>query len=184
MPVVQPGVPGELWELGEEGRLAGRVLAAAAPQRAYYAASPEPKALQTVQEMSAGQVVIVDPAFREARRPPSWTDDYRTRARGYIDGACLPGWEPQGEVAARFEAAISRHARIASDRRQALVVGTHGLAPVLWLASRLRLHPSPGEFWESLEFPDLIDVDLGAARAGRRRFSAIDASPSRDKPVG
>ncbi|UUN27658.1 hypothetical protein [Streptomyces sp. FIT100] len=65
-------------------------------------------------------------------------------------------------MVARFDAAVSHHARIAAARCQTLVVGTHGLAPTVWLASRLCLHPTPEAFWAGVAFPDLIDVDLGA----------------------
>lgn len=168
MPVVEPDVPSDLWELGEQGREASRALAVAAPQSPYYVASDEPKALQTVQEMSGGSKVVSDPGFREVRRPHRWSDDYRMQACAYIEGVCHDEWEPHAKVIARFDAAISRHARIAVARQQTLVVGTHGLAPTIWLASRLPLQPSPGAFWASLQFPDLIDVDLVARRAGRR----------------
>jgi broad specificity phosphatase PhoE len=167
MPAVEPEIPAERWELGEQGRAASRALAAALPQPGYFVASNEPKAIQTVQEMSAGLEVVPDPGFREVRRPHRWSDDYRAQARAYVEGECNEGWEPHAEVVARFEAALSRHARVAATRQQILIVGTHGLAPTVWLASRLRLVPTIGAFWASLRFPDLIDVDLRAMRAAR-----------------
>ncbi|MGW1734726.1 histidine phosphatase family protein [Streptomyces sp. NPDC001999] len=169
-PEVLPQVPAELWELDEQGRAAARALASLVPDASYHVSSDEPKALQTVQELSGGREVAAEPGFREVRRPHRWADDYRLRARAYVDGLQQDGWEPHAQVVARFDAAVSRHARIAAARRQTLVVGTHGLAPIVWLASRLCLHPTPGHFWASLAFPDLIDVDLGAKRAERRCF--------------
>jgi broad specificity phosphatase PhoE len=173
MPTVEPGVPAERWELGQHGRAASRALGVAAAESGYFVASDEPKALQTLQEMAAGQEVVPEVGFREVRRPYYWSDDHRTLARTYVDGACHDGWELHGEVVARFEAAISRHTRIAAARKQTLIVGTHGMAPTVWLMSRLELQPSPGAFWASLQFPDLIDVDLVAKRAQRRRLNGL-----------
>jgi broad specificity phosphatase PhoE len=168
MPAVLPGVPAELWELGKDGRAAARALATAVPLPAYFAASDEPKALQTLQEMAGGELVIAEPGFREVRRPSGWSHDYRDLARAYVQGASHEGWEPHAEVAARFERAVARHARAAARRRQLLVVGTHGLAATVWLASRMLALPDPGTFWAGLQFPDLIEVDLRAGPARRR----------------
>jgi broad specificity phosphatase PhoE len=166
MPAVDPEVPSELWELGAEGRAAAQALAAL-HQPGYYVSSDEPKVLQTVREMSGGREVVPEPGLREVRRPYRWSDDYRVQARAYVDGVCHDGWEPHAQVVARYEAAVSRHAQIAATRHQTLIVGTHGLAPTVWLTSRLRLTPTPGDFWESLRFPDLIEVDLVAGQARR-----------------
>jgi broad specificity phosphatase PhoE len=116
MPSVRPEVSAELWELDEQGRAAARALSTAVPGRAYYVASDEPKALQTLQEMAAGQEVVPEPAFREVRRPYRWSDDYREQARAYIDGVCHEGWEPHDQVIARFGNAVARHADVAVSR--------------------------------------------------------------------
>ncbi|GIH16368.1 histidine phosphatase family protein [Rugosimonospora africana] len=166
MPAVDPEIPGHLWELGEEGRAAARALAAL-HEPGYYVASDEPKALQTVREMSAGRDVVPEPRLREVLRPHRWSDGYRAQAHAYVDGVCHEGWEPHARVAARYEAAISHHARVAAARKQALIVGTHGLAPTVWLATRLRLEPTPADFWSSLRFPDLIEVDFVGGRVLR-----------------
>jgi broad specificity phosphatase PhoE len=167
MPAVDPGVPSNLWELGEEGRAAARALAAL-HEPGYYVSSDEPKVLQTMRELSGGRDVIPEPGLREVRYPYRWSDDYRAQARAYIDGVCHDGWEAHVQVAARYEKAITRHARIASTRKQPLIVGTHGLAPTVWLATHVRLEPTPGNFWSSLRYPDLIEVDLTAGQVRRR----------------
>lgn len=168
MPAVNPEVASHLWELGDAGRAAARALAAL-HEPGYYVASDEPKALQTLQEMSGHRDVVTEPGLREVARPDRWSDDYRALAHAYVDGVCHDGWEPHAQVVARYETAITRHAQIAIARKQALIVGTHGLAPTLWLATRLRLVPTPGDFWSSLRFPDLIEVDLRAGRLRRPR---------------
>jgi broad specificity phosphatase PhoE len=165
-PVVDPDVPAGLWELTTEGQAAARVLGPLAGP-GYYVASDEPKALRTVQEMAAGQPVAPEPGLREVSRPGSWSADYHQQARGYLGGAGPGGWEPPAQVIARFEAAVARHARAATARQQVLIAGTHGLAATLWLASRMRLEPSPAGFWASLRFPELIEVDLGTGQVRR-----------------
>jgi hypothetical protein len=100
MPAVQPDVPAEQWELDDRGRAASRALSAAMTEPAYYVASNEPKALQTLREMSAGQDVVPEPAFREVRRPHRWSDDYPQQARAYLNGICHQDWEPHDAVVA------------------------------------------------------------------------------------
>ena len=139
MPAVQRDVAAQQWELDEEGRAAARALYFVVARPAYYVASDEPKALQTLEEMSAGQSVVPEPAFREVRRPHRWSDDYRRQARAYLDGVELADWEPADRVAARFGAAVQRHAGTAATRQRLLVIGTHGLAPTVWLGG--------GESW-------------------------------------
>ncbi len=68
----------------------------------------------------------------------------------------------------RFDAAVARHAALAAAGNQILVIGTHGLAPTVWLASRVSLDPDPAHFWAALRFPDVIDVDLAGGTASRR----------------
>jgi broad specificity phosphatase PhoE len=159
MPRIDPSIDAERWHLGEAGRAAARALRPLIPQPAYYVASPEPKAAQTVLELAGDADVATDAGFAEVRRPHVWSAeaDYRALARAYVEGAGHAGWEPHGEVAARFEQAVARH--LAAAGPAVLVIGTHGLAPTVWLASRFTLEPSPGAFWAALEFPDLIDVD-------------------------
>lgn len=168
MPLLEPDVPSEQWRLGESGRAAARALAGEMPPAAYLAASHEPKAVQTVQELAIGQHVVTDAGFREVERPHEWSGDYRARARAYVEGVCHPGWEPHADVIARFDDAVSRHGSRATALGQILVIGTHGMAPTVWLAERVTLRPSPAEFWERLRFPDVIDVDLPAGRAEQR----------------
>ncbi|GIG92665.1 hypothetical protein Pen02_76010 [Plantactinospora endophytica] len=68
----------------------------------------------------------------------------------------------------RFDTAVARHAEIAAARGDTLVVGTHGLAPTLCLASRIALDPGPAHFWADLRFRDVIEVDLADGMVSRR----------------
>jgi broad specificity phosphatase PhoE len=168
MPHIVPAVASERWELGAEGRAAARALRPLIEQPAYLVASDEPKALQTLQELSGHPQVPTDPGFAEVRRPHvADGDTYRALARAYLDGAEHDGWEPHAQVAQRFAGAVARHATAATG--STLVIGTHGLAPTVWLAGLLRLHPSTAQFWQSLRFPDIIDVDLVGRTVTPRR---------------
>jgi broad specificity phosphatase PhoE len=164
MPELVPDVPAERWHLGPGGRSAARALRRSMPGPAYFVASDEPKAVETLEELAGGHDVAVEPGFAEVHRPHLWTDDYRATARAYVEGVRHDGWEPHDEVFARFESAVVRHAGLATAQGRILVVGTHGLAPTVWLSRHIRLEPSPAQFWADLRFPDIVDVDLSASR--------------------
>ncbi|HEX5995849.1 MAG TPA: hypothetical protein VFY84_11965 [Jiangellales bacterium] len=169
MPIVQPDVPSDQWQLGAEGRAEARSLRSRLSEPAYFVASDEPKAEQTLRELAGESSVSIDPGFREVRRPHIWSDEYRMVAREYVNGIRPRGWEDHVHVAERFATAVARHATIAAATGRALVIGTHGLAPTVWLTTVMRLDPSPAQFWERLRFPDLIDVNLLHGTATRRR---------------
>ncbi|HET8660053.1 MAG TPA: hypothetical protein VFM55_13770 [Micromonosporaceae bacterium] len=170
LPELEPDVRSEHWQLGAEGRAAARSLRSLVAEPAYFVASDEPKAVQTLQELAGGLAVLTDPGFGEVRRPHLWSDGrtYRSAARSYVEGVRHHGWEAHTKVAARFGAAVARHAGLAKKARRTLVIGTHGLAPTVWMAGLIRLEPSPADFWEQLRFPDVIDVDLVGRTATRR----------------
>ena len=156
MPEVDPARPPQHWQLGGPGVAAARSLSL--PPAACLVASTEPKAAETLRAATGGSPVLQDAGFDEVRRPHEWRDDHRERARAYVEGAPHPGWEPQLEVAARFTAAIARHAARAGA--YPLVVGTHGMALTTWLDARSLIADSPGAFWAALAFPDVVTVDL------------------------
>lgn len=162
MPAVDPDVPAEQWQLGQESRVAARLIRLHVQHPAYYVASSEPKAAQTMQEIAGAQRVVTDDDLAEVHRPHVWLSDgdYRDAALAYAGGECPDGWEPRERVIARFDAAVVRHASAAAGRGQTLVLGTHGLAPTVWMASRYELAPDPARFWAGLRFPDIVEIDL------------------------
>jgi broad specificity phosphatase PhoE len=162
MPIVEPAVPAERWHLGPTGRAAARALRPLVAAPAYYVASTEPKAVQTLQEIAGDTNVITDAELVEVRRPHLWSDDstYRGTARSYVEGTRPDGWEPHDQVARRLDHAVTSHAAAAAVQGRTLVVGTHGMALTIWLASRYLLEPDPAQFWAALRFPDLIEIDL------------------------
>ncbi|WP_045743222.1 MULTISPECIES: histidine phosphatase family protein [Actinoplanes] len=163
MPAIDPGVPADRWSLAWDSRVAARLLRLHVSHPAYYVASTEPKAAQTMQEIAGAQRVATDAGLAEVHRPDVWFADeqeYHAAARAYAAGQSPDGWEPRDEVIARFDAAVLRHAEAAAAQGRTLVIGTHGLAPTVWMASRYQLDPDPASFWEGLRFPDIIEINL------------------------
>jgi broad specificity phosphatase PhoE len=144
MPEVDPEVPHHLWELGPEGRAAARALAKSV-EGGRVVTSDEPKALQTAEEIARGEIVV-DAGWREVGRPTAWDQDYRAKARRYLAGERLEGWEPREEAEARVRAAAPGD-----------IVVTHGLAMTLYLGQGVR-------FWEELRFPDAWSALAGHLR--------------------
>jgi hypothetical protein len=162
MPTVDPQVPAEEWQLAQESRVAARLMRLHVCHPAYYVASTEPKAAQTMQEIAGAQRVVRDAGLAEVHRPHVWFTDegYQEAAESYARGGCPDGWEPRDEVIGRFDAAVVRHAAAAAEQNRTLVIGTHGLAPTVWMASRYRLATDPARFWADLRFPDIVEIDL------------------------
>jgi broad specificity phosphatase PhoE len=171
MPEIDPDLPANRWQLSAAGRDAAQAMHAHLPADGYLVASDEPKAIQTLRDMSGNFDIPSNPGFAEVRRRQRWTTDeeYRAVARSYVDGTRHPGWEGHDDLVARFESALEYHAAQAAAAARPLIVGTHGMALTLWLASRgLIGATSPTDFWETLCFPEFIDVDLIAGRASVR----------------
>jgi hypothetical protein len=162
MPVVEPAVPAEQWQLGAVGRAAARDLRPSIVGPAWYVASIEPKVVEALQEIAGHTGVTTDAGLDEVRRPHVWSENstYRNTARSYVEGALPEGWEPHDQVVRRFDDAVVRHAAQAAAQARTLIVGTGGLAPTIWLASRYHLAPDPAQFWDALRYPDVIEVDL------------------------
>ncbi|MEU4425729.1 hypothetical protein AB0F81_34330 [Actinoplanes sp. NPDC024001] len=166
MPAVDPEVPADRWPLAWDSRVAARLLRLHVSHPAYYVSSTELKAAQTMQEIAGAQRVLTDAGLAEVHRPHVWFSDdgYREAALAYAGGSCPSGWEPQAAVIARFDAAVVRHAAAAAAQGRTLIIGTHGLAPTVWMASRYRLDPDPASFWAQLRFPDIVEIDLRTER--------------------
>ncbi len=160
MPVLVPEVSAEQWRLGPPGRAAARALGRTL-EPGVVVSSDEPKAAETAAEIAAvhGAGVGLDHRFGEAHRPYVWTDDasYRDRARAYLRGESVEGWEPHAFVAARFAAALADHAPRALATGVPLIVVTHGLAMTLWAWS-IGAATDRVAWWEPLGFPDAVRV--------------------------
>ena len=91
----------EVWALRDSGRL---------PRGATWFSSPEPKALETAQLLTDGEVSVVE-GLRELRRDSTqWHDDHTEVVRRAFADPQRPaadGWEPLAACRARVVTAVS-----------------------------------------------------------------------------
>jgi broad specificity phosphatase PhoE len=167
-PAATPDAPPPSWPLTPEGRTLAAALVPALPADALLFSSPEPKAWQTLEPAAAAgpvpRPVVHDPRFGEVRRPPdTWAGGWRAERQAYVAGTLHPGWEPQADVAARFDAGLDAALAAAGGSGPGVVVASHGMAITCWLVSRgIVAAADAAEFWSTLRQPDLLAVDLGA----------------------
>lgn len=174
-PAATPDAPAPSWPLTPEGRALAAALVPALPADALLFSSPEPKAWQTLEPAAAAgpvpRLVVHDPRFGEVRRPPdTWAGGWRAERQAYVAGTPHPGWEPQADVAARFDAGVAAALAAAAEAPAGadgsgpgVVVASHGMAITCWLVARgLVAAADAAEFWSTLRQPDLLAVDLGA----------------------
>lgn len=144
-----------VWALRESGRL---------PARAAWFCSPEPKAQQTAQLLTDGDVGIVE-ELREHERAAGWLDDFPERVRAaFADPAtpAAPGWEPLDACRERLVPAVRRILDVHGDpsgtpgATDVVLVG-HGTAWTVLVAALTGCEPDLTR-WASLGMPDLIEV--------------------------
>ena len=156
MPVVDASLTPRQWRLDGEAMAAASRLRDRLPPVIRLVASSETKAQQTGEAIAASRVpVAADAGFDEVDRPADFDPRYRETAAAYLDGSPKPGWEPRGDVVARFGAAVARH----RGGDGALVVVTHGLAMSLW-AAHIHKRQQIADWWARLAFPDVVAVRL------------------------
>jgi broad specificity phosphatase PhoE len=139
----------DVWALRESGRL---------PEGATWFCSPEPKAVQTVQLLTEGEVGIVEGLREQVRATAAWIDDFESvvqRAFTQPQAPAYDGWEPlarcRDRVTATVRGLLSDHP--AGD----LVLVGHGTAWTVLLAE-LTSAPPDLDRWRALGMPDLIVV--------------------------
>jgi broad specificity phosphatase PhoE len=157
-PVQVRGVAAEHWELEPTGFDDVWALRDRLPAGAAWYSSPEPKAQQTAQLLTDGDVGVVD-ALREHRRGEAWVADFQATVERAFAEPMLPaydGWEPLEECRARVTKAVAGilSAHVGED---AVLIG-HGTAWTV-LVSELTGTPPDLARWRDLGFPDLITVD-------------------------
>jgi broad specificity phosphatase PhoE len=139
-----------VWALRESGRL---------PTRAAWFSSPEPKAQQTAQLLTDGEVGVVD-ELREHERAAGWLEDFPDRVRAAFarpGTPAAPGWEPLDATRVRLVPAVRRILEV-HDGEDVVLVG-HGTAWTL-LAAELTGEEPDLVRWESLGMPDVIEVPV------------------------
>lgn len=158
-PVIDPEQPAAAWDLDPAGfddiwalRESGRL-----PVRAAWFCSPEPKAQQTAQLLTDGEVGIID-ELREHERAAGRLDDFDDRVRTAFAEPSLPaapGWEPVATLGSRLLPAVRRILDVHGDDDVVLV--GHGTAWTLLVAELTGRQPDL-ERWRSLGMPDVIEV--------------------------
>lgn len=142
----------DIWALRESGRL---------PRQAAWFCSPEPKAQQTAQLLTDGDVGIVDELREHERGVTAWVEDrdewYAVVARVFThpDEPARPGWEPLDTTSARLVPAVRRILDVHGDDDVVLV--GHGTAWTLLVARLTDREPDLAR-WRSLAMPDVITV--------------------------
>ena len=159
-PLVRRGVPAAQWDLDPESyddvwalRASGRLPTAAAGFT-----SPEPKAVQTAQLLTDGEVGVLD-EVREHERSGEWLDDFTgavRRAFEHPEEPAAPGWEPMAVCRDRVVPAVRRVLDVHGGDDVVLV--GHGTAWTVLVAD-LTGRPPDLQRWESLAMPDVLTVE-------------------------
>lgn len=160
LPVIEPERPAAEWELEPAGfddiwalRESDRL-----PQRAAWFSSPEPKAQQTAQLLTDGEVGIVEELREHERGVTAWTDDFQDLvAAAFAQPAtsAVPGWEPLAALRERLVPAVHRILDVHGDD-DVVMVG-HGAAWTLLVAELTGAAPDLVR-WRSLAMPDVLTV--------------------------
>lgn len=163
-PLVDPAVPANEWELDPAGfdgvwalRQSGRL-----PKGVRWFTSPEPKAVQTAQLLTDGEVAVVDALREHERDVTPWYDDlgeWRRLVRRIFeqpDESAHPGWEPLAATRARLVPSV--RAILAEHPAVDLVMVGHGTAWTMLVAELTGAVPDLDR-WDALAMPDVIDVE-------------------------
>lgn len=156
-PVITPGTPAAEWHLDPAAYDDVWALRDRLPARAVWFTSPEPKAVQTAQLLTDGDVGVL-PDLREHERSGEWVEDFAgavRRAFEHPDRPALDGWEPLEACRERVVAAVRRVLDVHAGEHVVLV--GHGTAWTL-VAADLTGEPPDLERWAALAMPDLITV--------------------------
>jgi broad specificity phosphatase PhoE len=156
-PLVVPGTPAATWDLDPASYDDVWALRDRLPVRAAWFTSPEPKAVQTAQLLTDGDVGVVD-ELREHERSGEWVDDFAgavRRAFEHPDRPALDGWEPLDDCRARVVPAVRRILDV-HGAEDVVLVG-HGTAWTL-AAAELVGEPPDLDRWARLRMPDLLTL--------------------------
>ena len=157
-PAIAPGVPAATWDLDPASYDDVWALRDRLPPRAAWFTSPEPKAVQTAQLLTDGDVGVL-PDLREHERSGEWVEDFPgavRRAFEHPDRPALDGWEPLDACRERVVSAVRRVLEVHAGEDVVLV--GHGTAWTL-VAADLTGQPPDLDRWAALAMPDLITVD-------------------------
>lgn len=148
---LDPAAFDDVWALRESGRL---------PDRAGWFTSPEPKAVQTAQLLTEGDVGIVEGLREHVRDSTGWIDDFPAAVRRAFeepDAPAYDGWEPLATCRDRVTATV--RGILADHPQDDLVLVGHGTAWTVVVADLTCAEPDLDR-WQALAMPDVLEVDL------------------------
>jgi broad specificity phosphatase PhoE len=156
----EPGRTPAEWELDPEGyddvwalRRSGRL-----PDDVPWFSSPEPKAVQTAQLLTDGEVGIVAGLCEHVRDTTDWIPDFAGTVRRAFDRpeeSSYDGWEPL--AACRDRVTTTVRGLLADHPGSDLVLVGHGTAWTVLVAELNAAEPDLTR-WSALAMPDLIVV--------------------------
>ena len=160
--IIDPPTPSSEWVLSPQGQEAARRFAqslAAPPPSSIYC-SAETKAVQTASALAEqwGVRVCVEDGLCEVggRRWANSPAEYEQIVSRYLRGEAVDGWEERTGAQRRIATAVQK--LIGAD--QDVLVVSHGLVLVLWLAWLLKVEAGTlYPIWRTIRFPDLCVVD-------------------------
>lgn len=157
-PLIDPATPASTWELDPAAYDDIWALRARLPHAAAWYSSPEPKARQTAELLTDGDLGIIDD-LREHERAAGWVEDFAGTVRAAFaapETSAHPGWEPMAVCRDRVRSAARQLLSVHRDEDVVLV--GHGTAWTL-LAAELTGHRPDLARWATLGMPDVIVVD-------------------------
>jgi broad specificity phosphatase PhoE len=168
-----PDTPPRLWGLSEDGRRAARALADNAMVRTLrlFAASHEPKAIQTAAAVADGRPVLQIADLGELDRSGAgWIESEAARlelVRAILDSpdVSIQGCEPAAHAQARFVRAVD--ALVQANPDGGLAVVSHGTVLSLYMAHLRGLPKADFDEWRRMHLPDLAVVDPNARTVTR-----------------
>lgn len=164
-PVVDPGVPRNLWRLSDEGRHRSAVLARRLEgyELGVVVSSAKPKAVETA-EVVAGRLCVgqrVVPGLHEHDRtgaPFGTREEFGRSARDFFENPEALVWGNETAVQARDRFAGAVRSVLAEHPEANLAVVAHGTVNTLFLTSHAGIDPYG--FWRGLGLPSFYVLSL------------------------
>ncbi|MGE5654297.1 MAG: histidine phosphatase family protein [Bacillota bacterium] len=166
IPATDPSVAAERWPLSDAGIRAAQQLGELSCWQdvEIIYSSPEPKALQTAEEIARqwGTRVIIEGGLRELQMKPVWLEsaDFIKKVGDYLEGADDPDFEPYDQAQRRIVDCVQRLTQSHPDRSIAVV--SHARILVAFLSHLFGRRLGRQE-WRSIKMPDLAVVDLAGS---------------------
>lgn len=157
--LADPAVDATAWTLDPAGFDEVWTLRDRLPAGATWLTSPEPKAVETAQLLSDGEIGILDD-LAELRRPGGWLDDYDAAVADAFARPTQParaGWESVEGCRSRLRQALAP--MLAGHAGEDVVLIGHGLAWTVLMADLAGRVPTV-EDWRDLALPDLRVVKV------------------------